>query len=476
MKKAKIFLPYLLAGILCLLITIPVSSNSVELDEAYSINLVRGSIGEIVKGAAADVHPPLYYLILKLSALFGGESLVKYRFVTALAAYLNLFLLGATIIRKYKGCRVAVLYILWFGVSYCTFERSVVVRMYSWAAFFVTAAALFAYGYYKKGKLRDYILAIAMTIAAMYTHYYAVMAVFFVWVLLLVFFVIYKRRQTGRVIFGGLIVAAAYLPWLRALISQSSRVADDYWISGFDWKEWFETPAQLMDSSLPGIGMVHYFFVFVALLLAVIRRNKAALCCALVFAATMVSGALLSAFVAPIWVGRYLYAAWGLLALLVALAVGEMRGEYSLLFQGVFSGILCITGVFSVQGILQDELVTSTADEWVAFLEENISAEDIIIVDDPYEHKCVFEYYLPDNEIVMSEELKPLGGSRELEEILKHSGENQVWYIIDTVQPRLGLERMIELMETAGYEMQSRAAYTIKYKALQIYQAEGEAE
>lgn len=471
MKKSKVLLPYFAAVIICLCVSIPIFSNSVVLDEAYSINLVRGTVREIIQGAAADVHPPLYYLILKFTGLFGGESLLKYRFITAAATWLNLIWLGATLIRKRWGNRVAVFYILWFGLAYGTFELSVLVRMYSWAAFFVTAAALFAAAYYEKGKTSDYITGIAMTLAAMYTHYYAVMSVFIIWLCLLTAVLVKKREKLKWVLAGGILITIGYLPWLSALISQSRKVAQKYWIDSFDWQEWFHTPAYLMESSLEGIGTVLFFFVFVLLLLACLRKQWDALLCITVFAGTMVMGALLSVSVTPIWQNRYLYAAWGLLSLFVAITAGQKVSAYSWIPQILFIVILSAEGVFSVQTMLQDEMMICSDDEWVDFLEENVEDNALIVVDDPYEHIAVFRYYLPEADIIMTEELQQEESRKLLEDALGQWEERQVWYIIDYVQPRYGVDNMTELLGQSGYMLDPAASCTIKYKSLGIFKA-----
>ena len=236
MTKVKNVIPYIVAMAVCGFVAFPVVSNSVVLDEAYSILLVRGSVPEIIKGTAVDVHPPLYYLILKLTSLFVGESLVWYRIVTALATWLNLLILGATFIRKRWGWRVSVIYILWFGLTYSTLEKSSLVRMYSWAAFFVTATALFLFAYYEKRSMKSLALGILMTLGAMYTHYYAVLAVFVIWVMLLAAFWL-RREKVWGILLGGVIVTVGYLPWLGVLLTQFRNVAEDYWISSFDWAE-----------------------------------------------------------------------------------------------------------------------------------------------------------------------------------------------------------------------------------------------
>ena len=49
-----------------------VFNKSIWYDEVYSLNLVKGNFAQIVSGTAQDVHPPLYYLILKLGLLIGN--------------------------------------------------------------------------------------------------------------------------------------------------------------------------------------------------------------------------------------------------------------------------------------------------------------------------------------------------------------------------------------------------------------------
>lgn len=469
MKKIRAVVPYLAAAVICVLVSMPVFSQSVILDEAYSVNLVRGDIGEIIRGAAADVHPPLYYLILKCSSFFGGESLTKYRFVTLAATWLNLLLLGATLIRKRWGERVSLFYILWFGVTYATLDLSVYIRMYSWGAFFVTAAALFLFFYYEDGGLRHYVSGILMTLAAMYTHYYAVMAVFFLWLILLAAVLIRKRDRIRPVLLGGVLVAAGYLPWLGALLKQSAKVANDYWISEFDWRECLLAPAHLWDSSFTGMGIALYLPVFALFLRACLRGKKEALASLAAFGGTMLTGGLLSVLVAPIWQDRYLYVAWGLLSLFVAVTAGE-KGTHMLIPQVLLLGILCVAGKFSVDTMRLDELMTCSDREWVAFLEEEVAEDAVVIVDDPYEHRLVYQYYLPDAEVVMVRTLLNDRGAERLADLLRGSDHRQLWYIVDYNQQQCGVERMRRMLADHDREITRTAAYTIKQKSLEIFE------
>lgn len=475
MKKFKVIIPYITAVVVCLFVSFPAVSKSIVLDEAYSVELVRGSVPGIIQGAAADVHPPFYYLILKASEFFGGESLLKYRLVTALGTYLNMFLLGAVLIRKRWGCRVSVLYILWFGLTYGTLEKTTFLRMYTWGAFFVTAAALFLLRFYEKNRKKDLAVGIAMTLAAMYTHYYAVISVFLMWAVLLFFVFFRKRRETGIVLLGGALVTLGYLPWLKTLLAQSMRVADSYWMTGFDWKEWRVVPAALMESadeSFIGIGMVLYSFLIILLLLALVRKKWISLICAAVFFGTMLAGALFSVFITPIWATRYMYVDWGLIALFVAVTAGEVISPFSNISQGLLVLILIMTGGVSAHIMLTDETMSSTADEWVAFLAENVDENACLIVDDPNEHECVFRFYLPDADFVFTEELLLQGAEDGLEDFLSESTGRQLWYVIDYRQPKIGVEKMQACLEELGYAFEPAGYFTIEHKALEIFKVE----
>ena len=143
--KWSVFGIYILAGAVCLALSVPLFSHSIMLDESYSIVFARGSLAGIVRATAADVHPPLYYFLLWFVRVLFGESIVKYRIVTALASYLNLLWLGATLIRRKWGNGVAVFYILWFGLTYCTFEKSMIIRMYPLGCLLVTAVVIYLF-------------------------------------------------------------------------------------------------------------------------------------------------------------------------------------------------------------------------------------------------------------------------------------------------------------------------------------------
>lgn len=349
-RKVIYVFPYVLAVLVCVCASLSVFSQNILQDEAFSVVLVRKSVGEMINGTAADVHPPLYYLLMMLVKFFmgGRESLAAYRFLSVVATWLNLLLVGATLVRKRWGVCSANIYILFFGLTYYTLESSVMVRMYSWGTFFVTLAALLALSYYEEGKSKDIVLCGIVTLLAMYTHYYALLTVFILWFFLFVGG-IKRRALLKRILLAGICIVLGYLPWLRVFFHQTSVVAEQYWISKVLTDDVINAPFYMTEASaLPGIGRIFQMLLAATFLMAVIRKKYTAVICALITAGVLAVAVVFSVLVEPIWIVRYFYIMWGLISLMVAIVAGERYSSASWFPQLVLCLFLLGYGRFSM--------------------------------------------------------------------------------------------------------------------------------
>lgn len=141
-------------------------------DEGNSVALARAGFAEIARRTAFDIHPPLYYWLLKLwTALFGtGEAGVR-----SLSAALGaaLVLASAGLGARRFGRRVGLLVALLSAVSPLQVYYAQETRMYTllallgaaavWAGLEVMAGA-------RPGRAADLIYVAAAT-AGLYTHY-----------------------------------------------------------------------------------------------------------------------------------------------------------------------------------------------------------------------------------------------------------------------------------------------------------------
>jgi mannosyltransferase len=215
-------------------------------DEAFSWRMSTHRAREIVRRTAADVHPPLYYLVLRgwtglfgvspwalrgLSLFFGLASIpIAYAVARELDRELETGAVGAA--------AAAVLVAL--HADQVGHARAV--RMYTMGMALAGASAwLLLRALRSDRRPAAWWTAYAIAAAALcYTHYYGA---FTVGAQLLFAGVDAVRERTsaadGRrrllaVVGGAVLVAALFAPWLAVLGRQASRVSGDYWIHDTD--------------------------------------------------------------------------------------------------------------------------------------------------------------------------------------------------------------------------------------------------
>ena len=110
-------------------------------DEMFSIKLIRMPIPELIEETANDVHPPLYYLILKGVTHFTGESGPVLHAVS-LFPYLLVLVIALTVIRSRFGKSTSFLFITFASLLASAVKLNVEIRMYSWLVLFVLVSYL----------------------------------------------------------------------------------------------------------------------------------------------------------------------------------------------------------------------------------------------------------------------------------------------------------------------------------------------
>ncbi|HEX3043579.1 MAG TPA: glycosyltransferase family 39 protein, partial [Bacillota bacterium] len=158
-----------------IMLWVGITHEGVWYDEACSVGIIRHPLSEIWQVVKSDVHPPLYFFMLKLFTSLFGPSVLAMRSLSALGI-LAVFLLGFGPVRRACGKKVG----FWFSFLVMAppiyLEEAQEIRMYTWAIFFVTGSLLYAYLAMAERKNRDWILFGVFMLAALYTHYYGLMA------------------------------------------------------------------------------------------------------------------------------------------------------------------------------------------------------------------------------------------------------------------------------------------------------------
>lgn len=215
------------------------TARSLWFDEAFSWRLLQFSNTEMLSRAAADVHPPLYYLILKAWSLVFGSSLLSLRSFSVTSAALTiaaayLFTNYATLSRPTGLTAALLLALSGFQIQYAQEAR-----MYTLGTTLLLVSSYFLLKAIRESSLRYWLAYAASTVALAYVHYFALFSIAGQLVFVLGYLLVRTRGRLGEMLdwrqtwYAALAVIAMlvlYLPWLPAFLSQNAQVQQTYWI------------------------------------------------------------------------------------------------------------------------------------------------------------------------------------------------------------------------------------------------------
>ena len=205
-------------------------NSSLWFDEAYSVGIARQPWGNLFVSTINDVHPVLYYVLLKIYSLIFGTSVIALRIFSVIPIVL-LAIFSFVKIRKEFGDKVSFYFNLILLLLPVTMHYGSQIRMYSLAMLFVTITAVYAYLAYKNNKKKDLVIFAISSICSAYTHYFALFTIGIINLVLLFYIIREKKELLKRWFIYGAIQIVCYIPGAVIFIMQSTRVANGFWIS-----------------------------------------------------------------------------------------------------------------------------------------------------------------------------------------------------------------------------------------------------
>lgn len=197
-------------------------------DEIYTKSMVDGSLSDFYGMFKNDLHPPLYYLGLRLFTTLFGLNAITLRLFSVLGV-LSTLLLGYFAGQRIFGKQGALYFCLMLISVPMLAAYSHQARMYTWAAFTVTGVFLYSYLFMKTGKNRDLVLLFVFTLIAMYIHYYSMAAAFVANMFVFLYLVLNKNKKWHPHLFSLLLAILLFLPWLFMFAVQVKRVQHAFW-------------------------------------------------------------------------------------------------------------------------------------------------------------------------------------------------------------------------------------------------------
>lgn len=360
-------------------------------DESYTVGLMNHNFFEMIRISAADVHPPFYYILLKLFTLVFGNNLVTMRLFSVLFASL-LAGLGFTHLRKDFGEKMGFWYTTLMFLFAVTFKYASEIRMYTLAPFLVMLMCIYAYRFYKSGLTdkKSKVLFIVFAILSAYTHYYALAAAGAVNFLLL----IYCNRN--KLLKSWIILAAiqllAYSAGIFILIQQYLTIKEGFWISMIYPDIFFQTisffllgdaPADAAGVTAESLKM--YFRIFILFWTMVVifgykyrKKNPSQfeparlslhiieLVIAFFFAVSLLC---------PFYYVRYLLALWGPIVFIFALLITKLENRVAKTLLLLFLSVLLVVRVIPNY----HDIYSEKSIELESFFKDNIKEGDIVL-------------------------------------------------------------------------------------------------
>ena len=330
MKSKKINYKILYISIIILgtlFILISCFHSNMWFDESYSIAIAKHSFKEIWQIGSHDVHPVLYYVMIRIVMLITNNSIVCVRVFSCVPLIL-MSILGYSFIRKEFGNKAGLIFTFFslFFPTLLTYAGEI--RMYTWAMLFVTMMFVYAYKtmnnynvrealsddnnimYENKIKskntlLKYWIIFSIFSLASAYTHYYALVVATIINVGMFLYFIVSyiksnkndssnyddiknDNKKSEKInsenirkvnlissIVSAVVQIILYLPWLFVFISQTKVVSKGFWIK-------FPTPLNVIEfiytgnigeGSVPKYLSIPFSLISIAFLVYLIVKN-----------------------------------------------------------------------------------------------------------------------------------------------------------------------------------------------------------
>lgn len=211
-----------------------IDQKNLWFDEVFSWHISLSSFYEIIVRTTNDIHPPLYYFILKIWNFLFGDGIFSMRTLSAIFTSFAAFYTYA-ISKRFLKPSLAFIPVILYCISPLNLFYSQEARMSGMNLFFNIAAIYYFVRILelqidRKNILKESILYfyIFSQSAALYTHYFS----FFILIAQIVFLVIHFRndiRSYKPFAIAYSTVLTAYLLWIPALIEHIER--------GQSWRE-----------------------------------------------------------------------------------------------------------------------------------------------------------------------------------------------------------------------------------------------
>ena len=345
-----------------LIITKPFVFN----DDWFTVGLTYLPLFDSIKITAADVHPPLYYIIIKFVTFILTSLNIKYntifllKLLSAVPYLLILIVSGIKLKNEYDWLTIGLFTIL-IAIMSNFLLMYVSIRMYTYSVLFLLLSFYYLNDVIKESSTKSWVLFTLFTLLGAYTHYYTAISSSLLYFCLLGYYLFNKnlkfnnKTEIKKWFVSVLSLIVLYLPWISVLLSQFSRVSDSYWIPPIDINSIMHIFSYFAVDTGDFFVQVSCLCVLAILMICVFSNlNKMndmekfyILTGLSVFFGSFFIGFILSYVFQPMLYDRYLLPAIGLLWLIFSISISRLYDSNKKIFV-MISCLLLVLGSVSL--------------------------------------------------------------------------------------------------------------------------------
>lgn len=202
-----------------------IEQKNLWFDEIYSWHISEGSIEQIVAETSGDIHPPFYYLVLKLWISFFSDSIFSMRMLSVLFGLLSMIFIYGLSNKIFKNTSVTITVLLLYAISPVNIYYSQEARMLSLNLFLCAGSVYYFFELLSETSFANRMLYFTFTLLAIYTHYFSLL-IFFTEFLIAIIFYFTKgkdKRSLMNFFTSALVINLFYAPWYPVFFSQSAK-------------------------------------------------------------------------------------------------------------------------------------------------------------------------------------------------------------------------------------------------------------
>ena len=379
-------------------------SKDVWYDETFSLGLARHSIKELIMLTAKDVHPPLYYLILKLAMIFFPGSATAAKIISVIPVILIMCISNYFFAKEFSY-KSSILFTLLFLSMYEIFEYSIEIRMYTWCMLFCMLCCICSYCIYKYNNLKSYLLYVLFAECGAYCQYWTAFGIAMNFILISIICLLRDKKSIRNILITAAIGIVLYLPWAKVVISQLSEVSGEYWIS----KVTALNVIEYILYELPMAGIIKIISIlligyFVKKTISDIKNKDTKshfnLICFITPFILIACATIISIAVRPVFQAKYALPLSVFILFYIVITVNELQINKTYSSVIIVACLLCI--IFNSTNIFLSEKITGRYNKaFTKMMDENLTDNTVFVFDKAIEKQIPYciAYTYPNNKI-----------------------------------------------------------------------------